>query len=185
MVISYTEHSKFWGVWLDKNLKWSIHTKKLTNKFRKICFGLRVVRRVFGLETANTLYYAYVESLLYGLIFWGNSVYVKLIFRLQKSAIRAMMQIPKTDRCKRYFKLLHILPLPCLYIYEVLVYIKLNLNAFVTNSGVHSHNTRKKDDLFIMPCNTSLCKNTFNNIGLRLLNHLPQYIKEYQYYTSF
>jgi hypothetical protein len=65
-----------------------------------------------------------------------------------------------------------------IYIYEVLVYMKSNLNIFVTNSGVHSHNTRKKDDLFIVPCNTSLRKNNFNNIGLRLLNHLPQYMKK-------
>jgi hypothetical protein len=31
-VINYVEHSKFLGVWLDKNLKWSIHTKTLANK---------------------------------------------------------------------------------------------------------------------------------------------------------
>jgi hypothetical protein len=30
---------------------------------------------------------------------------------------------------------------------------------FTTNSEVHSHNTRRKDYLFILPCNTSLCKN--------------------------
>jgi hypothetical protein len=31
--------------------------------------------------------------------------------------------------------------------------------------------------LYIVPCNMSLCKNNFINVGLRLLNHLPQYIK--------
>jgi hypothetical protein len=127
------------------------------------------------------LYYAYFQSLLiYGLIFWGNLGNAKLIFRLQKRAIRTMMQIPKIISCKQYFKSLHILPLPCLYIYiyEVLVYIKDNVNVFTTNSGIHVHNTRKKDDLFIVPCNTSLCKNNFNNTGLRMLNQLPQYIKE-------
>jgi hypothetical protein len=131
------------------------------------------------LETASTLYYAYFQSslLLYGLIFWGISVNAKFIFRLQKRAIRAMMQIPKTASCQQYLKLLHILPLPCLYIYEILVYIKSSLNIFITNSGVHSHKTRKKDDLFIVPCNMCLCKYNFNNIGLCLLNHLPQYIK--------
>jgi hypothetical protein len=178
-VINYTEHSKFLGVWLDKNLRWSTHTQKLANKLCKICFGIRVIRRVSGLETVRTLYYAYFQFLLlYGLIFWGNSANAKLIFRLQKRAIRAMIQIPKTTSCKQYFKSLHILPLPCLYIYEILVYIKSNSNVFITNSGVHSHNTRRKEDLFIVPCNMSLCKNNFNNIGLRLLNHLPQYMKE-------
>jgi hypothetical protein len=143
--IKYTDHSKFLGVWLDKNLKWSIHTQKLANKLCKICFGIRVVRRVTGLETVRTLYYAYFQSLLsYGLIFWGNSVNAKLIFRLQKRAVRAMMQIPKTTSCKQHFKSLHILPLPSLYIYEILVHIKSNLNGFITNSGLHSYNTKKK-----------------------------------------
>jgi hypothetical protein len=65
----------------------------------------------------------------------------------------------------------------CLYIYEVLIYIKANLNTFITNSRIHSHNTRRKDDLFIVPCNTSLCKNNFINTGYRMLNQLPHYIK--------
>jgi hypothetical protein len=73
---------------------------------------------------------------------------------------------------------MHILPLPSLFIYEILVYIKSNSNDFVINSGLHLHNTRKKDDLYIVPYKTSLCKYNFNNVGLRLLNHLPQYVKE-------
>jgi hypothetical protein len=137
--INYTDHSTFLGVWLDKNLRWSIHTQKLANKLCKICFGIRVVRRVTGLETVCTLYYAYFQSLLsYGLIFWGNSVNAKLIFRLQKRAIRAMIQIPKTASCKQHFKSLHILPLPSLYIYEILVYIKSNLNDLHTYIHIHS-----------------------------------------------
>jgi hypothetical protein len=176
-VIKCSEHSKFLGVWLDKSLRWSIHTQELANKLCKICFGLWVVKRVSGLETVHTLYYAYFQSLwLYGLIFWGNSANAKLIFRLQKRAIRAMMQIWRTTSCKHYFKYLHILLLPCLYIYKILDYIKSNLNLLATNSGIHSYNTRRKDDLFIVPCNTSLCKNNFNSIGVRMLNHLPHYI---------
>jgi hypothetical protein len=178
-VINYAEHTKCLGMWLDKNLRWSTYTQKLANKLWKICFCLRLAKRVSGLETVRTLYHAYFQSLLsYGLIFWGNSANAKLIFRFQKRAIRAMMQIPKATSCKQYFKSSHVLPLPCLYIYEILVYMKSNLNVFITNSEVNRHNTRKKYDLSIVPCNTSLCKNNSNNIGLRLLNHLPQYMKE-------
>jgi hypothetical protein len=177
--ISYTDQTKFLGLWLDKNLKWYTHTQQLANKLSGICFALRVIKSSTGLETARTLYYAYFQSLLmYGLIFWGNSGNAKLVFKLQKRAIRSMMQIPTTISCKHYFKLLRILPLPSLYIYEVLTYIKANLNSFTTNSKIHSHNTRKKDDLFLVQCNTSLYKNNFNNMGHRMLNHLPQYIKE-------
>jgi hypothetical protein len=118
--INYVDHSKLLAVWLDQNLKWSIHTQKLANKLSKICFGLQVVTRVPGPEIARTLYYVYFRSLLsYGLIFWGKSANAKLIFRLQKRAIRVMMQIPKTTSHKQHFKPLHILPLPSLYIYEI------------------------------------------------------------------
>jgi hypothetical protein len=123
------------------------------------------------------LFYAYFNSLLlYRLIFWGNSGNAKLIFRLQKRAIRAMVQIPNNISRKQYFKSLHILPVPSLYIYEILMYIKTHLNVYTTNSGKHSHNTRRKDDLFMLPCITNLCKNNFNNIGIRMLNQLPQSI---------
>jgi hypothetical protein len=126
-VINYSEHLKFLGVWLDNNLNWSIHTRELANKLGKICFALQVVRRASGLETVCTLYHAHFQSLLsYGVLFWGNAASGKLIFRLQKRAIRAMMQIPKFNSCKQFFKYLYILPLPCLYIYEVIVYTKSN-----------------------------------------------------------
>jgi hypothetical protein len=101
-----------------------------------------------------------------------------LIFRLQKRVIRAILQISKTASCTQHFKSLHILPLHSLFIYEILVYIKSNLNVFITTSGLHSHNTRKKDDLYIVPYKTSLRKYNFINVGLRLLNHLPQHVKE-------
>jgi hypothetical protein len=61
------------------------------------------------------------------------------------------MQIQKTTSCKQYFKYLHILPLSCLYIYETLVYIKSNFSLFTANSEMYSCNTRRKDDLFIVP----------------------------------
>jgi hypothetical protein len=112
---------------------------KASEHLSKVCFGLRVVRRVTGLEIVRTLYYAYFQSLSsYGLIFWSNSVNVKLIFKLQKRAIRAMTQVPKTTSCKQIFKSLRILPLPSLYRYQTLIYIKSSSNNIATNSGLHS-----------------------------------------------
>jgi hypothetical protein len=58
-VINYVEHTQFLGMWLDNNLRWSTHIQKLANKLCKICFGLRVVKRLSGLETVRTLYHAY------------------------------------------------------------------------------------------------------------------------------
>jgi hypothetical protein len=95
-----------------------------------------------------------------------------------------MTQVPKTTSFKQIFKSLRILPLPSLYIYETLIYIKSNSNNFATNSGLHSYNTWIKYDLHNVPCNTSLCKNNFK-LGLQLLNHLPPYIKEMSVLRKF
>jgi hypothetical protein len=35
IVIKYSEHSKFLGVWLDKSLKWSRHTQELAKSYVK------------------------------------------------------------------------------------------------------------------------------------------------------
>jgi hypothetical protein len=113
---------------------------------------------------------------------FGTSLFLLYINDLETNieciAIRAMTQVPKTTSCKHIFKSLCILPLPSLYIYKMLIYIKSNLNNFATNSGLHSYKKKIKDNLHIVPCNTSLCKNNFNNVGLQLLNHLALYIKE-------
>jgi hypothetical protein len=45
-VINYTEHINFLGLWLDKNIKWSIHTQQLATKLSKICFAIRIIKRV-------------------------------------------------------------------------------------------------------------------------------------------
>jgi hypothetical protein len=119
IVIDYKEHTNFLGVWLDKNLRWTVHTQQLTNKLGKICFTLRVIKRVAGLETVHTSYYANFHLLLHGLVFWDNSGNEKVIFRMQKRAIRAMVQMLITltvnNILKRYIY----------YLYQVRIYTRI------------------------------------------------------------
>jgi hypothetical protein len=63
--IKYSEHSKFLGVWLNKSLRWSIPTQELAKKLCKVCFGLRVIKRVsgFSLLTEYPVLGSYIVSL--------------------------------------------------------------------------------------------------------------------------
>jgi hypothetical protein len=45
-VINHKEHIKFMGLWLDKNIK---YTQQLATKLCKICFAIRIIKRVSGL----------------------------------------------------------------------------------------------------------------------------------------
>lgn len=177
--INYSKNTKFLGVWLDEHLNWLTHIQSLAVKLSRLCFALRIVRKRTSIDTARVLYHAYVHSALsYGILFWGNSTNAKLAFKLQKRAIRAIAQVSKTTSCREIFKELKILPLPCIFIYETLSFTKSNLNTFPTNADLHSHNTRNQNNIFISHCNTSFRKNTFIQIGIKMYNNLPQYMKE-------
>ena len=42
--VTYANSTKFLGLWLDENLKWSIHVQTLTKKLSGLCFAIRMVR---------------------------------------------------------------------------------------------------------------------------------------------
>jgi hypothetical protein len=96
------------------------------------------------------MYFAYMHSSLkYGILFWGNVRNLKKVFKLQKRTIRLIANISSTTSCKPYCKKLKIMALPCIYIYEILLHIKMSSSKLETNSMFHSHDTRTKSNLFI------------------------------------
>jgi hypothetical protein len=57
------------------------------------------------LETLRMIYFSSVHSIIsYGIIFWGNSSYSNTIFKLQKRAIRIMMNAGNKESCRELFK---------------------------------------------------------------------------------
>ena len=129
--INYVKETKFLGIWLDKHLNWRKHTEILAVRLSKICFALRSIEKVTGINSMRTLYYSCFNSLItYGVIFWGNSTGSQLIFKLQK----IIMEANKRTSCRPLFKKLQILPLPCIYILETLVFIQTHLTSFKTNN---------------------------------------------------
>ena len=164
---------------MDENLKWSVHLHNLEMKLSKICFALRILVKASSVESARTMYFAYFHSVLtYGIMVWGNSTKASQIFKLQKRAIRAIAQVSQRTSCRPLFKILQILPLPSMYIYETLNYVKSNLSNLSTNSDKHTYDTRNKNNLFIEPFNTTMYKNCFLQTGLLMYNKLPNYLKE-------
>jgi hypothetical protein len=73
------------------------------------------------IEIVCSLYYAYFHSaLIYDIIFWGGSPKSNQVFKLQKRAIRIMLGVSMRSSCRQLLKILHILPLPSVYIAETL-----------------------------------------------------------------
>jgi len=80
------------------------------------------------------------------------------------------------DFCRNIFKDLNILPVPCLYISEVVCFVKSNMEKMKCNE-VQDHCTRQTSDLHTQFCRTTLFKNSSANSGIKLYNKLPNTIK--------
>ena len=115
--------------------------------------------------------------LRYGLTLWGGDPESIRIFRLQKKVIRIIGEAGRSSSCTNLSKELNILPVSCLYISEVVCYVKSNMEKMKCNEEVHDHCTRHKRDLHVQFCRTTLFKNISANVGIKLYNKLPNTIK--------
>jgi len=59
----------------------------------------------------------------YGVIFWGNSPHSTISFKMQKLAIRTMMECGYRESCRGLFVELKILPLASQYIFSLLMFV--------------------------------------------------------------
>ena len=117
-------NTKFLGLTLDNTLSWRTHISTIIPKLSSACFALRVVKPFLSQDSLKIVYYSYFHSIMtYGLIFWGNSHYSNIIFRLQKRIIRIIVGIRGRDSCREHFNKLKILPLQSQYILSLLLFV--------------------------------------------------------------
>jgi hypothetical protein len=133
---------------IDTFLTWENHIEVLINKLSKSCFAIRLVKSILPLETLKIMYFSYMHFILiYGIIFWGNSLYSIKVFRIQKRIIRIVTNSTKRASCRRLFKDLDILPLQAQYILSISMFVIVNKELFILNSQVRNYNTRIIHDL--------------------------------------
>jgi hypothetical protein len=113
----------------------------------------------------------------YGLIFWGNSHYSNIIFRLQKRIITITVGIRGRDSCREHFKKLKILPLQSQYTLSLLLFVIKNRDYFMVNSEIHNINTRTKPNLHRPISNLSAYQEGTYYSGIKVFNSLPSQIK--------
>lgn len=167
----------FLGLVVDEGLTWKDHIKELSKKLNRAYFVILTLSRVVDKKVLSMVYYAYVYSLLsYGVIFWGNSVHSEKIFIIKKKIIRAIKNLKSRESCRNSFKELKILPLPCIYILQISLFMYKNLSKFKKSSELHNYNTRNKSTLLYPRHRTSSFESIPQYSGLRIYNRLPDSI---------
>ena len=114
----------------------------------------------------------------YGVIFWGNSTDRNKVFKLQKRAIRLITNSSNGTSCRRLFKELGVLPLQSQYILSLALFVVKNIEIFMSNTDIHTKNTRNKFNLYQPQTRLTKCQKGVYIAGIKIFNHLPENIKK-------
>ena len=137
---------------------------------------MRAVKPLLSQDSLRMVYYSRFHSIMtYRLIFWGNSHYSNIIFRLQKRIIRIIVGIRGRDSCREHFKKLKILPLQSQYILSLLLFVVDNGDYFKVNSEIHNINTRTKSNFHRPISNLSAYQKGTYYSGIRVFSSLPAF----------
>jgi hypothetical protein len=183
-VIQTVESTVFLGLVVDNHLNWKEQVNALQTKLNRACFALRILRHQLPLKFMKNIYLGYFESLIrYGILFWGGSQAKQKIFKIQKTAIRILFKRNRSHSCRYLFKILKVMTLHGMYIYELILYIRRFITDF--NQGIHEHNTRSKNVLRTQQHKTALFEQDVTYRGIIFYNMLPLCIKSLNNYNSF
>ena len=117
--------TKFLGTHVSENLKWNHHCDLLKSKLNTGYYLISQLQKIVNPHVCRSMYYGCVHfHLKYGITLWGGDPKTRKIFLLQKKIIRIMCKVDQHTSCINLFRTLGILPLPCLYISEMVCWIK-------------------------------------------------------------
>lgn len=178
-LLEVVDSTVFLGITIDSKLQWGNHIKNLASKLSSAAYAIRRIRRLTNMDTARLVYFAYFHSIMsYGIMVWGRAADIETIFILQKRAIRAIYNLRTRDSLKDLFKNINILTAHCQYIYEIIIYVRKNLNLFFKNSEKHSYSTRNKTKLAVPKFRLTKTKKTFLGDCIQFYNKIPLRITE-------
>ncbi|KAJ0180186.1 hypothetical protein K1T71_004777 [Dendrolimus kikuchii] len=177
--INQVENTVFLGFQVDRGLQWTNHIDGLCSKLGRACYALSRVARVVSVDVARACYFATVHSLLqYGTELWARAADWQRAFRMQKRAVRAIVRVRRCESARPLFKKLGILTLPSILIYQVAVYVRLNVHTYAKQSDVHTHFTRHRNDMSNIKHKLEKSGRLTHVMGPLIYNKLPSRITE-------
>lgn len=177
-VISTVPSTRFLGISIDITLNWRVHIDKLCNQLSSTCFALRQLAGTVTESALTDVYRSLIESRIrYGILCWGASTELDRVLKLQKRAVRIILQKTWRHPCRELFKKLKILTAPSLFILSVCTFIKTHQYQFIKNDEVHSHSTRGSSRLHVPRANLTMTRKNLPYVAIHIYNSLPESLK--------
>lgn len=184
--VQQVKEFKLLGIYIDLSLDWKSHVNYVSNKCASICFAIKRLCQVSSLKSVKTFYFSSFESRIrYGIICWGNSISSNRVFILQKRAIRFMFNLNFRESCRTTFIRQRILTLPCIFILDMLKFVKSNLSRFYLQNVNHDYSTRHGQNLQYTLHRLELYKHNPYYVGAVLYNKLNTNIKNISSVNKF
>jgi len=190
--IEFVDKFDFLGIIIDKSLNWKEHITKISHKISKTVAVMNKLKHFLPKFVLLTIYNSLVmPHLIYGINVWGSQY--KKLEKLQKRAVRVVMNSSYNAHTEPLFKELNLLKLPDLCALHDLKFCYKYVNSslpvyftslFLRNSDNHSFQTRHSNNFQIPSVRHSFAK---NNIRYRIAvayNNCPNCVKEKIYSHS-
>lgn len=172
--IAQQQTVRFLGLTLSRGCQWREHIASVSARLCSARYAILHIRGMVSSSSCLSFYYAYVHSYLtYGVIFWGADSAVSELFILQKKIVRSMSCAGFSEHCAPLFIKLRVMTVYSIYVYKVILYVRQNLNVFVSNGSRSSYATRNHDSLCIPVHSTKTYERGPYYMGTKLYNHLP------------
>ena len=181
--------SKFLGLMVDDCLNWKEHTLYLAKKAAKSIGILSLARQVFNRSTLIQLYYSFIFPYIsYCNLAWGGATSSNLwvIYRIQKIALRLILNVKKGSSTREECKTHLLLRLPEIHLYSVAIFMYKYKNQmlpslfndfFKSNRDTHQYNTRNATKLRPPRAKTTLASKFIKKTGANLWNLLEDNIE--------
>jgi hypothetical protein len=187
---------KYLGLWFDEDLTWVHHISTLTSKISSLIGIFYRKKDVIPLACRKSLYYALAHSsLIYCIELYGcakKSALHPLIIKCN-FLLRLLQNKPRMSNVKELYLTYNTLPVNLLHKLSVLKLMHLVIynsnslpsvfrNLFVTNSDIHSYNTRFAHNFNVQ---LSRCKSSINVVGPSLWCQLPSNARDCPNFSKF
>ena len=178
---------KFLGLFIDAKLSWSQHINYLC-KLISINIGIiSKLKYVFPPEVLHNIYNTYIlPHLTCGILAWGNTHLVNIIFILQKRALRIIDHVDLRAHSNPLFIRHKTLKVNDIYLLHLGVFMyqffqhelpNYFQSMFIANTSVHQYYTRHASDIHIPYTRSSFSQKGIRFQGAKFLIYLDNYIK--------
>lgn len=161
------------GLTIDSHFDWKNHIENLKKKLAQFTYALAVLKTNSDFNTALTTYYAYAHAWLqYGIMLWGHSTVANDVFILQKKCLRILSNIDFRTSCRPFFQKNRMLTVPCIYILDVVKFVRNNIAEFKFVSS-----SRRNNQLVLPTPRLELFRNSPYYRAISIYNKIPLNIK--------